>query len=793
MAPRVSATLYLVSCVSLVALAACGGETTDSQPGVCPDNRLENAVEASTWATERAGIHTYAYTADLAGGVAEVDLLDADHASLGTLAVRQRFGSDDPDGVMEGVLGGSAAPARLVTRGEQLGSDGYTVRMRLEPDDDAPSLHLTARFETRQCWLVDEPAAGPPCASGLPLDSPPFTLPTCGLVADERIRREQPPALARLTYAVDAETADASPSSGGSRRAGGQLFYQLDVLDAEGPASTQRVEQWLRETGLERLVGTDHERLLTTAFLDRTWWRTLDEHVTHCDIQQLPRPEGSADEQGDEPSDEESERESDSRTATMSLCPGDHDSDAWGSGDDSTGGEVWGDPHLVTFDGHAYDFQAAGEFVVFEADGEEPLLVQGRFEPLEDVPVPECGELTVNTAAATEIDGRRVVARMRPDWQVRIDGDPVDGPDDVPELDEGASIELADRGVTVGWPDGAEVSFTLRSGTTADSLTIDASLPPDRRGQVGGLLGQFDGDPSNDLVLPDGSLLDQPASFEQLYELLAPAWRVDPDHSLFDYVDGESPESFHLEDFPDSPVTLDDLPDDLRDEAETTCRDEGVDDAHLLDTCIVDVVCTDDDEQAAPSADAEAPISSQPPGRHDLSVERAARLVPAPDTVDADADPPAETCRTDPDPTIAVFDEQTSVSLDEDLDVDLADPGSYGVDDDPDPTTLSAGTELDSYHVVRRPTASPDFPYTGGIRFARPIVGVLVDASAVASSDETFGLPETSYPTDGFAGLRTGDDLVEIGDDGHSIDLLLKGEDAHRLRILTEAAGAETD
>ncbi len=771
-----SPSSYIVPILTAALLAAAGCSSPDSdtdkpavEAEVCPADALENVVDAAPWALARAGIASYRYAADVAGGESNLELRDDTERTLATLRVRQIFGDPDaPSGAMEGVLKTTEGTVRLITSGEDVDRDGYTVRMRLE-SAERPTFHITARFETVPCWVDDgNPVAGPLCALRLPLGAGPFTLPGCGLIVDERIRERLAPSLTRLTYAVAADEAGARPAAGGFGREGARLFHTLSVLSERGLTDEGVVSSWLAQTGADALVGSSEERLLTTAFLDRTWWRVLEQHVAHCEVARLPRPQ---------PGD---------GTRLQTLCPGDSSSSDWGSARESQGAKVWGDPHLVTFDGFSYGLQATGEYVLFVAHRGDPLIMQGRFEPLGNPPVAACANVTRGTAVATEVDGRRLTVSVLPVWEVRLDGVAIKSSDDLPLLGDGTILTVGPGEVDIRWPGGETAELReVGSGDTV-SLSLNAALPLHRRGQIRGLFGQFDGDTSTDLVLPDGTVLDQPISFEDTYEVLAPAWRVTPESSRFHYAAGAGPDTFYIPGFPNAPLKLADLPAALRDEAEATCLKEDIADAHLLAACILDVVCFADSSQASDAARAPKPRASQLPGEEDVVVDRAIRRVPAPASLDDAPEPERGQCRPRVAPKIALFHEQSEVLLDADLSTAITKPGTYTRQTLPAPTTLAAGTAVTSYHLVSRPTPGAQHPVSGTARFARPILAVIVEPSQTTATDAALGAPATTYEAGDFQALRSAEDVVEVSDDGRTLRVVWGGAAAHRLRVLTE-------
>jgi uncharacterized protein len=98
-------------------------------------------------------------------------------------------------------------------------------------------------------------------------------------------------------------------------------------------------------------------------------------------------------------------------------------------------------------------------------------------------------------------------------------------------------------------------------------------------------------------------------SFDEVYGRLAPAWQITDDSSLFTYADGESTETFALDDVPGFGLYVDLLPLDDRKKAEDVCRDAGVDDPQRLVDCALDVGSTGDSSFADDAAGVEEILS----------------------------------------------------------------------------------------------------------------------------------------------------------------------------------------
>ena len=245
--------------------------------------------------------------------------------------------------------------------------------------------------------------------------------------------------------------------------------------------------------------------------------------------------------------------------------------------------DAGGDPHLTTFDGLAYDFQAVGEFVLAKS-----LLPNDTFEV--QIRTRPWFIVSVIQAVAMNVAGDRVGIYSDMNPSMRVNGVPT-------ELAEGGEITLPLGGkivrqvneYTVSWPDESRVRIT-----DGGYLNVKVSVPDAKKGQVIGLLGNADDNRQNDITIRDGASLGTQIEFTTLYPSYADSWRIGQQGSLFDYAPGETTETFTDRDFPRVRATAADFPTDVRSSAEKICREAGITDPVLLENCILDVALTGD-------------------------------------------------------------------------------------------------------------------------------------------------------------------------------------------------------
>ncbi|MBV1851251.1 hypothetical protein [Catellatospora tritici] len=228
-----------------------------------------------------------------------------------------------------------------------------------------------------------------------------------------------------------------------------------------------------------------------------------------------------------------------------------------------------GDTHEHTFSGLAYDFQASGDFV--EARTGTGFEVEAR----KVSGAPNWPNASVNSCVATRTGSTSVVVALGP--KLYVDGRLTTLTSGQLALPTGVVINRSGNTYTV--VNGAGDSMKAAVNPNYIDLSVGLGTWPTT---VRGLLGN----PNNDvtkLEAADGTVFNVPLSFNDLYNVYGQSWRVPPTATLLAPCSGQIQTGN-----PSKPFFVNDLPPDLREQAQAVCVRAEIHQA-LLNNCTLDV------------------------------------------------------------------------------------------------------------------------------------------------------------------------------------------------------------
>jgi von Willebrand factor type D domain len=243
-----------------------------------------------------------------------------------------------------------------------------------------------------------------------------------------------------------------------------------------------------------------------------------------------------------------------------------------------------GDPHLTTADGLNYGFHGHGEFIASKSTTDN-FEIQARQEDFY-----KTGNATINTALAIQTGTDVVCITLKPATLYINNKLQALNFTDL-ALKDGSKISRFETpgkatylNIYSKYGDLVKVWFE-----GLNYLDYEIAMPESRKNKVFGILGNNDGDATNDLQIRNG--LNITGTYTELYPKYADSWRIEQANSLFYYEAGKSTSSFTEKDFPRTKLNI--SPEKLT-KAEAVCRAVGINSEPFLSNCTFDVAITGD-------------------------------------------------------------------------------------------------------------------------------------------------------------------------------------------------------
>ena len=131
--------------------------------------------------------------------------------------------------------------------------------------------------------------------------------------------------------------------------------------------------------------------------------------------------------------------------------------------------------------------------------------------------------------------------------------------------------------------------------TTSTGISFTVSLGPNaQHNSVEGLLGNYNGNPNDDLTLADGTVEPTNMPTSTLYGAYAGSWRVTQATSLLNYGPGQTTATFTDTNYPGAPISISSFPAQEVAAATQLVEQAGITDPGLQQAAIYDYLVTGD-------------------------------------------------------------------------------------------------------------------------------------------------------------------------------------------------------
>jgi hypothetical protein len=200
-------------------------------------------------------------------------------------------------------------------------------------------------------------------------------------------------------------------------------------------------------------------------------------------------------------------------------------------------GLMWGDPHMITTDGHNYTFNGIGEYKMVEAT-DKSFRLQARTAQMTNGDGAPVGASAYVSFAAQETGSSKVQVELNANgdgivWY--IDGDLQKTPAEPDIYPTDIYISATDTIINITFPSG----WTTTIGVRMKMLAIRQTIPASAWNMTRGLLGNYNGDKSDDLTGPDGKSIPLTSSMEEIHKF-GVKWQISANESILRYPAGKT-------------------------------------------------------------------------------------------------------------------------------------------------------------------------------------------------------------------------------------------------------------